>query len=818
MLRNYLKIAWRNLLRHRLTSLLNVAGLSVGMAAGLVIFLIVRYELSFDREVPGGERVYRLVSDFKFGDEDYHNPGVSAPIPAGVRQGVPGSEAVAAFHTGGFPVVEVPRPGTPPARFPAPKDEHGWMAYTDAAFFDLLPRTWLVGTPALSLAEPGQVVLTERQARQYFGEAGPALVGRRLIGQEFSDTLQLTVSGVVSDLDAPSDFDFDLFISLATLTSSQKRSENRRFDQWDGTNSSSQCLVRLAPGTDPQRFAEQATRLVESHVKRDASRGERWLRLQPLADVHFNADYAQGRPIAHRPTLLVLGVVGVFLLLLACINFINLATAQSTQRAREIGVRKTLGSTQPQLIGQFLGETLLLTSAATLLALGLARGALRYLGDIIPRGVTLDWSRPSLYGFLVGVALLTALLAGLYPGVLVARLAPVKALRTLAGRPAGSVSLRRVLIVGQFVVAQVFIVGALLVGQQLRYLLETDLGFQREAIVTFDTPSRLVFNDSTDSRFALADRFRRVAGVDGVSMANQTPIYEGYSTSVMEYAGKRGTISVNVYRKDADTAYLNLYGLRLVAGRNLLPSDTTREFVINETFARQLGFPRPAEAVGQVLGYSGQRMPIVGVVQDFHHRSLHTAIQPTVLLAAKDVLYTFHVRLRRGNAAASAQTLGQLKTLWDQAYPDEPFEARFFDETVASLYEKERNLSKLVSLATGIAVFISCLGLFGLVTFTAERRTKEIGIRKVLGASVASLVALLSKEFIRLVLIAIAVASPIAWYTMNRWLQDFAYKIEIEWWLFALAGLLTVLIAFLTISYQSVRAALMNPVKSLRNE
>jgi predicted permease len=818
MLRNYFKIAWRNLLRNRLTSLLNVAGLSVGVAACLVIFLIVRYELSFDRGVPGGERVYRLVSDFKFGDEDYHNPGVSAPIPAGVREGVPGTEAVAAFHVSSFPVVEVPRPGAQPARFPAPKDEYGWMVYTDAAFFEVLPRTWLAGIPALSLTKPGQVVLTERQARRYFGEAGPAVVGRRLIGQEFSDTLQLTVSGIVSDLDAPSDFDFKLFISLATLTSSKERSQNVGFDQWDNTNSASQCLVRLAPGTDPTRFAKQATRLAESHVKRDANEGGRWLRLQPLADVHFNADYASGRPIAHRPTLLVLSAVGVFLLLLACINFVNLATAQSTQRAREIGVRKTLGSTRPQLVGQFLGETLLLTGAATLLALGLAQGALAYLGTIVPKGVVLDWSHPHLYAFLLAVALVTALLAGLYPGVLVARLSPVKALRNLTGRPAGSVGLRRVLLVGQFVVAQVFIVGALLVGQQLRYLLETDLGFQREAIVTFDVPDRLVFNDSTDSRFALAERIRHLTGVERLSMASQTPIYDGYSTSVMEYAGKRGTLRVNVYRKDADTAYLHLYGLKLLAGRNLLPSDTTREFVINETFARQLGFQRPAEAVGQVLDYSRRKLPIVGVVQDFHHRSLHTAIQPTVLLSAKDVLYTFHVRLRRGDAAASDRTLGQIKTLWNQTYPGEAFEPQFFDETIAQLYEKERNLGKLIGLATGIAVFISCLGLFGLVTFTAERRTKEIGIRKVLGASVASIVGLLSKELVLLVGLAVVLASPLAWWATNRWLQDFAYKIDIAWWVFALAGVLAVGIALLTVSFQAIKAALTNPVKSLRSE
>ncbi len=821
MLRSYLKIAFRTLQRNRLTTALNVAGLSVGVAACLVIYLIVQFELNFDQRVPESGRVYRLVSDFKFGGEDYHNSGLAAPIPAAVRAEVPGVETVAAFHTSSFQVVEVPRPGADPTRFRGPKDESEWLVFTEKSFFDLLPRHWLAGSPKSALSKPGQIVLTERQARLYFGEASPAVLGRRLVGMQYRDTLSLTVSGLVRDLDAPSDFDFQAFVSLATVTTSKKRRDDLSFDHWDNTNSSSQCLLKLAPGVNPKRFGDWATAMQLRHLPVGEERTNRWLHLQPLADVHFNADYASGRPIAHRPTLLVLGVVGGFLLLLACVNFINLATAQSAQRAKEIGVRKSLGSARRQLIFQFLGETLLLTLAAAVLALGLAQAALAYLGDIVPKGVALDLSRPHLYGFLLAVALVTALLAGLYPGALVSRLSPVAALRNQTGGAAGSAGLRRVLIVGQFVVAQVFIVGALLVGQQLRFLMNSDLGFQREAIVTFHTPTSAFFNgDRHDIRFTLAERIRKLAGVERLSMANQTPIAGGYSTSVMEFSGKKDKLKVNVYRKEADADYLGLYGLTLVAGRNLMTSDTARELVVNETLARQLGFQRPAEAVGQFLGHGRyqQKLPIVGVVRDFHHRSLHTAIQPTAMLCSKDGLYTFNVRFRRSGSEAFDQTLAQIKTLWEKTYPGEPFEAKFFDESVAALYGKERNLGKLVSLATGIAVFISCLGLFGLVTFTAERRTKEIGIRKVLGASVASLVGLLSKEFVLLVGVAVVLASPLAWWGVSRWLEDFAYKIDIAWWVFAGAGLLALGIALLTVSVQSVKAALMNPVKSLRSE
>ena len=817
MLRSYLTIALRTLARNRLTSLLNVTGLSVGIAACLVIYLIVQFELNFDRGVPHAERVYRLVSDFRFGGEDYHNPGLPAPIPAALRREVPGAEAVAALHESDFQVVDVPRAGAEPLKVRAEKGEHRWLVFTDPDFFAILPRAWLVGSPKAALSKPNQIVLTERQARLYFGEATPAVVGRRLVGQQYRDTLTLTVSGLVRDLDAPSNFDYQAFVSLATLTSSKKRSDSKGFDQWGSTNSSSLCLVRLVPGANPKRFGERATAMVERHLPATEERGNRWLRLQPLADVHFNADYG-GSHVAHRPTLLVLGVVGLFLLLLACINFINLATAQSTQRAREIGVRKTLGSARRQLVFQFLGETLLLTGAATVLALVLAAGALAYLGDIVPKGVTLDFSRPHLYGFLLAVAVVTALLAGLYPGLLVSRLSPVRALRNQTGGPVGNVGLRRVLIVGQFVVAQVFIVGALLVGQQLRFLLNTDLGFQREAIVTFGVPTRVYFSgDKNGARFTLAERIRKLAGVERVSLSSDTPIAGGWSTSVMEFSRKTEKLKINVYGKGADTAYIRLYGLQLLAGRALLPGDTTWEVLINETLARHVGFQRPAEAVGKFLESDGKKLPIVGVLRDFHHRSLHHAIQPMVF-SGGDGHYTTNVRFRRSGAEGFDRTLAQVKTLWVGTYPEEPFEPKFFDDAVADLYGKERNLAKLVTLATGIAVFISCLGLFGLVTFTAQRRTKEIGIRKVLGASVASLVGLLSREFVVLVAVAVVVASPLAWWGVSRWLADFAYKIDIEWWVFALAGLLAVAIALLTVSFQSVKAALMNPVKSLRSE
>ncbi|GAB4021891.1 ABC transporter permease [Spirosoma koreense] len=816
MLKTYVKIAIRNALRNWLTTALNVAGLSAGIAACLTIYLIVQHELTFDRYQGDGSRIYRLVSDFQFGDEDYHNPGVALPVARAVQTKFAGVDVGANFYTTEFQVVEIPRTGQAPARFRSTQDEPASAVFADSRFLSIMERQWLVGSPKTSLTSPDQVVLTEQQARIYFGEASPAIIGRTLRAEQFRDTLLLTVSGILSDLPHNSNFDFHTVVSLATLSANKKLRESMNWEEWNSTNSSSQCLLKLNPGVDPAKLAEQITTMAEKNTTDKT--GKRWLRLQPLADVHFNIDYGTGNQ-AHKPTLYGLIAVGIFLLLLACINFINLTTAQATQRAKEIGIRKTMGSSRLHLILQFLGESLTLTLVAVAFSMVLTNLALTYLHDLIPKGVTLDLAQPYLWLFLSLTALMTTLLSGVYPGLLASRYLPVHTLRNQVGNLAGGAGLRKTLIVSQFVIAQVFIVGALLVGRQLNFLIDKDLGFRRDAIVTFSAPMKVLFAENNNRRFSLADRIRRLAGVDRVSVAQSTPISGSWTTSTMTFKGRKGSKEINIYRKQGDTDYLNLFGFKLLAGRNYVDSDTARELVINETLARQMGFRNPADALGQFLETDNKSLlPVVGIVKDFNHRSLHYAIFPTALMSQKSNTYQFNVLLRRGNAAQFDQVLAQIRVLWQQTYAGEPFEPEFFDEAVAKLYNKERNLGKLVNLFTALSIFISCLGLFGLATFIAQQRTKEIGVRKVLGASVPSLVALLSSDFLRLVLIAIVIATPIAWYAMHRWLQDFVYKIDIAWWLFALAGLLAVGIALLTVSFQSIKAALMNPVKSLRSE
>ncbi|MFT4032446.1 MAG: ABC transporter permease [Siphonobacter sp.] len=820
MFRNYIKIAFRNLWRNRRTTSINVLGLAVGISACIVIFLLVDFEFGFDRHHPDTDRIYRLVSEFKFGDDPGHNGGVSAPIPEALRRELTGIENVAALHTTDFSQIEVTRPGQQPLQFKSGNDRTSEAVYVDNHFFQIIPSEWLAGSAQTSLSKPNQVVLTQTQAQRYFGEASDALIGRTLRTITFRDTIDLTVSGLVKDAVHRSDFSYPAYISLATITTNEKRRKSFGFEEWTNTNGSSMCLVKLQPDVNPNQLEKRITQLADSHSGKLTFEWKRWFWLQPLTDVHFNQIYSNGIRVAHKPTLYGLTAVGIFLLVLASINFVNLATAQASQRVKEIGIRKTLGSRKSQLVSQLLGETLLVTLVATLLSIVLAELALTYLAELVPIEVVLHVDSPRFWAFLIGISLVTSLLSGIYPGILISRFSPVETLRgNKLFTSTGKVSLRRVLIISQFVIAQIFIIGALFVSRQLQFMIQKDLGFEREAIVTFHVPYKYFWLDDHDKRFTLADQIRKLSGVKQVSMANQLPISNNWSSSTMNFQRKKEKVAINVYRKVGDTNYLSIYGFHLLAGRNFAKSDTTNEFVINETLAKQMGFQHPGEAVGQFLEYNnGSKIPIVGVVQDFHNRSLHEIIQPTALMNDRSSLYDFTIKLESGSAQKFDATLAQIKKLWDETYLGDSFSYTFFDDEIARLYNKERNLVKLTNLATGIAIFISCLGLFGLVTFTAERRTKEIGIRKVLGASVTQLVTLLSKEFLVLVGLAFILAAPIAWYFLREWLNGFAYRTELSWWLFASAGILALFVALLTVSSQAIRAANADPVKSLKSE
>jgi putative ABC transport system permease protein len=823
MFSNYLKVALRNLLRHKASSLINVVGLSIGISASLVVYLIVQYEFSFDRFHRDGDRVYRIVTKIDFPGGTGRNSGVPMPLAKGVKETVSGVAEATHFLTANNTNVTVPETGKRGlSTFKQQQD----IIYADNDYFKFFDYHWLAGSPASALAEPFQVVLTQSRAKLYFPDVAPVeVVSRHLI---YDDSITVTVSGVVEDLNEVTDFTFREFISMGTVERTGLK-ERWGWGEWSNTNSASQFFVRLMPGVIPATIEKHLAQLRNKHRENADNKDDMQHFLQPLSDIHFNAEYSTfDIPQAHTPTLYGLLAIAIFLLLIGCINFINLATAQAAQRAKEIGIRKTLGSSRRQLVMQFLGESFLLTLFAVMLSLAFGEVLLGVFRDFIPAGVSHSSVLHVHVWFFLGLlTVAVTLLSGVYPAFVLARFQPASILRNQAF--AGSAAtrrawLRKTLTVAQFSIAQFLIIATIVVGKQILFSLNADLGYRRDAIAWFHVPSRFSsgqwtgsLNQADSRRFALLDRLKEIPEISKISLAGTPPASTSTSSSDLKVDNGKTVVQTMVEIKNADTNYFNLYEMKLVAGRNLLPSDTTKEYVINETYAKSLGFSRPEEALGHfVQGRFPQ--PIAGVLADFHTKSTHAAIKPLAYSAAANTAYIFHLALQSGDPSSWKRALDKSEKAFKDVYPDQDFDAKFFDETIGSFYKAEQNTSRLLNWAAGLAVFISCLGLLGLAIHTTNSRRKEIGVRKVLGASVTGIVSLLSKDFLAVVLVAFVLAAPAGWWAMREWLNDFAYRAAISWWVFALSGALAIFMALLTVSIQAIKAATANPVDSLRNE
>jgi putative ABC transport system permease protein len=810
-----IKTLFRRLWRQRLFTGLHVLGLAIGISSCWVIYRIVSYEFSFERRLPQKENIYRLVSGFVFDEKESYNGGVSKPVYQAIREQVTGVDRVVPVFGMYMNTEEIRQAGKKPLQVKEIKD----IVSVDTTYFGMVPYTWLAGNKATALLNPENIVLTESRAQSYFSGLTP----EEMLGQTimFNDTLPKTVTGIVRDLDYPTEFTAREF-----LVSAKKEYS---LNEWTNTNGSDKLYLQIARKTDTARVMTQIRAITNQKVKafyaetKPSFTFTRWFELMPLQASHFSTHISEGN--GHKASKTVMyGLMGVagFLLLLACINYINLSTAQVPQRAKEIGVRKTLGSSRWSLISQLLQETLVIVLLATGLAILLAKLAFVFLGNLIPDGA-LDYSNGLLAASFIGILLmLVTLLSGWYPARIIAKVQAVSIMRGQGVWTGGHNrnALRKSLIVFQFVVAQLFIVGAVITGAQLNYTVKKDLGFNKEAVVLVNIPWKVMRDKQYKGKqFALADELRKQSGIQALSLG-AAPMSNGYSSSQYDYSSSEAKepIKRQVFKKWVDTAYMHLYDMKLLAGRNLHASDTVNEFVINETAMKAFGFKTPQDALGKIIGQEGEKFPVVGVVKDFHMRDFHTTIDPMALMSDMQNISNFNIRLNTTDPAKWQQTLKVIEQKWYAFYPPETFSFKFYDETLEAMYKEERNLSKLINLATTIAIVISCLGLFGLATLTAFQRTKEIGIRKVLGASVTGIVRLLSSEFVKLVLIALVIASPLAWWAMSKWLEDFAYRVSIEWWMFGLTGLAAITVALLTVSIQAIKAALANPVKSLRSE
>jgi|SRR5882724_7396628 len=808
MLSNYLKIAWRNIIKHKLFSAINVLGLALGICASIVIYLIVSYELSFDTFHPDKERIYRVLSDVKESTGDKSHFGkVPLSLSLAARKELSGLDAIAgiipyyakiSIHNGNKPAKHFDS-GLEGTRFPA-------IVIAEPAWFSIFTYDWLAGNLS---ADPFTVVLAESTARKYFGP-GPLdnMVGRELI---YDDSLHVRVSGIVKDWNKNTDLPFTDFISFATFESSFLKNTIDR-DSWGQGDIPVPTFARLSEGTSLTQMNAQMATLTKRY---EDPKLKLSLRLQPLSDIHFNADVIEN-PVrtAHMPTLYGLMGIALFILILAVINFINLSTAQSIQRAKEVGVRKVLGSNRRSLVFQFLTETFVLTFFAVLLAGLLVNPVLKAFRSFIPPGVAFHPFRPYSLIFLLGVTLVASLMAGFYPAKLLSGYLPVLSLKGISSQK-GSEKwyLRKGLIVFQFTVSLVFIIGSIVISDQLYYTRHKDLGFTSDAIITVGTP----WGNSLSKARVLAEKIKQLSGVSRVALEGATPGRAAFMRIKFKRTDEKET---EVRQVDGDEELIPLYQIKLLAGRILSHSDSVNEFVINEALSRWMGCKKPDEAIGKTVYWFNKPYPVVGVVTDFHSGSLHEPIMPLCIINRVEREGVLAVKLAAKGASSGAvkSMLTQLERTWKSVYPAGTFDYTFYDESLAMAYEKDRKTATLMNTATFITIFVSCMGLFGLALFSAERRAKEISIRKILGASIANITTLLSKDFVLLVIISLLIASPIAWYFMNQWLQGFAYRIQIHAWVFIVAGLAAMLTALMTTGFQAVRAAIVNPVKNLRAE
>ncbi len=823
MLKNYWIVAWRSLVRNKIYSLVNVLGLSLGICACLAIYLITRYEFSFDNFHPDRDRIFCVDAVLYNG----HWNCVPGPMPAAMRREMTGFQTVAAFHAYGASVT------IPGGRDEKPKifDDSHDIAIAEPQYFDIFRYRWLSGNAATSLAMPNSVVLTAEKARQYFGDLAPdRIIGRTIY---YRDSLMVTITGIVADWTGNSDFNFSQWISYATIPVSFFQREIT-LDSWDKLDRSSHVVVKLAKDVKPSQVDAQFTAFAKRHFgPKPAFAG----RLQPLSGSHFHQEYGGIGRKASLPVLYTLMAVAGFILILAIVNFVNLSTAQSMQRAREIGVRKVLGGSRSGIAVQFFTETLMLTVAAVGIAAFIVKPLFSVLSDLIPAGVHFRLTGATLL-FLLLVTAVTTLLAGMYPAKVLGNYQPTVTLKGLTAVPgSGKGALRRGLIVFQFTISLLFIIASVVIGAQLRYVLHANLGFKTDAIITLGGPRdntlanssfgsdrnriRQRATDETVKTAVLMEKIRQLTGVEQVIREWRSPMdqkHTGFGGGGLKGSDEK-PIDVSLHYGDAN--YITFYGIKLVAGRNLLPGDSSRELLISETCAHALGFTDVSKAIGrEVVVGPGEAYPIAGVVADFYENSFHQATWPVIIKHNPRSETTIAVKIAaKGMTASDLKTLmGHMEEDWKTMFPGKPFGYSFLDDSIANMYADDLRTERLTNVAMGITVFISCLGLLGLAIFSTEKRAREIGIRKVLGASVPGIMGMLCKEIVLLIVLALLIASPLAWYFMHGWLQNFAYRTALSGWMFFAAGAAAIGIALLTVGFQAMKAAMANPVKSLRTE
>jgi putative ABC transport system permease protein len=786
MFKNYLTIALRSIRRNKSYAAINITGLAVGIAACVLLFVVIRFENSFDKFHKHRDQLYRVATHFQNGDGDNFSAGVPFPVAKALRADYPQLKNVAAIFENDNQLVLIPGPnGETVKKF----KEAGGVFFAEPAFFEMFDFKVLSGDIKTSLKDPNTCFLTKETAEKYFGSTDAAMGRTVLIGSRTKTPVK--VAGILDNPPLNSDFPFKIVSSYTTLAGTGIRNN---LEDWVSTFSSAYTFVQLPDNYTAEQFNASLVGFVKKHKPADYTKDA--LIIKPLLEMHTDDRFGNFRNHTFSKGLTrALGLIGIFLLIVACVNFINLATAQAVNRSKEVGIRKVLGSNRKQLVLQFIGETGVISFLAILLAQLIVLVVLPMLNSLL--GIQLGFNPVtdlSLAGFLAGSWVLVTFLSGFYPALVLSGYDPITALKNkIASSNRSAISLRRGLVVLQFVIAQVLIIGTIVVVKQMNYFTSADMGFNKDAIINLPFPGDSLSRSKTG---ILAAELKKQPGIEGISFSFASPADNYGWSSDFRYNNSPKSTEFGASLKWADTGYFRMYNLQFVAGRPYLPNDTVREFVVNEATLARLGVKNPADAINKKIDFwNGQKTGlIVGVIKDFHARSLRDPITPVVMSTWNDVYSTVNMKISQ---AKFKETLPVIERLWNTSFPDFVFEYQFLDEKIANFYRQERQLSELYKIFAGIAIFISCLGLYGLLSFMAVQRNKEIGIRKVLGASVAHIVFLLSKEFTLLILVAFLVASPLPTILCiagcrtirSAYPWDWAYLPSLSWYLLPLPGL-----------------------------
>ncbi|KYP14490.1 ABC transporter permease [Flavihumibacter sp. CACIAM 22H1] len=811
MIKNYFTIALRNIRRYGTHSLLNITGLAIALAACLVIFLVLQHEKSYDQYHSNVSRVFQVVKkEVKDGNEEFYS-GIAFPAKKALSNDFPQVTFTEFFVSNGSQITVLDQENNSTnQKF---IEENG-IFFSESVFDQFFDVNWIAGKPDV-LSQPGMVALSRSKAEKYFGSVQQAM-GRSLL---FDNQIRLQVAAVFKDPPGNTDFNFQIVPSYQTFLSNPGVwGFDKEIDGWGLSTSNHQVYALLPAGTGPEQINARLGAFVKKYYRPEAA-GKIFHSLNPLTEIHFDTRFGNnGTHVTSKASLRTLWLIGVLILLMACINFVNLSTALATKRSKEIGIRKVIGGTRAQLRTQLITETFLLVLFSSFFAVLLAWIALPYLKYITDIQNKLDLVNSGSMLFLTLVILLTSLLSGFYPAFVLSNFKPIAAIKNKINNSSfAGLSLRRILVVLQFSFSQLLVIATIIAITQMSFIRNADLGFNKEAtlLLTGNSDSTTIARQA-----AFRAELKKLPEVQQVSFSFDAPSSDNNWTSNFAFDHKTEDQPFDAHIKMADEAYAETFGLRLLAGAFYKDADSVQKVVINETMSKKLGMKNPEEAVGKTIRLGAQDwLPIVGVVKDFKNNSLRETVKPTIIFRTRNRASTYmsqtNIKLQTNNPG---KALAKIEQLWNTHYPEYAFSASFLDEAINDFYQQEERLSRLYKVFAILAIIISSLGLYGLISFMAIQKTKEVGIRKVLGASVGNIVLLFSKEFTILILVAFALAAPIAWYLMSSWLQNFVFKITIGWWIFALAILTSILIAWATVGYKAVRAALANPVTSLKTE